>query len=126
MSKPKKSTIELRDTPIAVISPRDGDDMNIPERFRLQFGPYEPPRVLGDQQLFCELRGRLRVSRTWSDGPIPWPRRYRTNSIILCADLVRAVKLESVEARRMKRTFAAVQARRENKGIPLPTKGGQP
>jgi len=35
---------------------------------------------------------------SWSAGLIPWPRRYRTGSIILCGDLVRAVKLESVEA----------------------------
>ena len=43
------------------------------------------------------MRGYLKVG-SWSDGPIPWPRRYRTGSIILCGDLVRAVKLESVEA----------------------------
>jgi hypothetical protein len=43
------------------------------------------------------MRGLLRVG-SWSDGLIPWPRRYRTGSIILCGDLVRAVETESVEA----------------------------
>lgn len=72
--------------------------MSIPERFRLQFGPYALPRIPRNQRLYCEARGWLRVSPIWSDGPISWPRRYRTGSIILCADLVRAVKMESVEA----------------------------
>lgn len=72
--------------------------MSIPERFRLQFGPYAPPQIPRKQRLFCEMRGWLRVSPTWSDGLISWPRRYRTGSIILCGDLVRAVKMESVEA----------------------------
>ena len=72
--------------------------MNAPERFHLQFGPYAPPKVPRQQHLCCELRGWLRVSPAWSDGRIPWPRRYRTNSLILCGDLVRAVKMESVEA----------------------------
>ena len=30
--------------------------------------------------------------------PVPWPRRYRTGSIILCGDLIRAVETEPVEA----------------------------
>ena len=72
--------------------------MSIPERFRLQFGPYAAPRIPRNQRLFCEARGWLRVSEIWSDGPISWPRRWRTDSIILCGDLVRAVKMESVEA----------------------------
>ncbi|HEX3625185.1 MAG TPA: hypothetical protein VH280_07160 [Verrucomicrobiae bacterium] len=71
--------------------------MTAPERFRLQFGPYAPPKIPRKQRLFCEARGWLRVSPTWSDGLISWPRRYQTGSIILCGDLVRAVKMESVE-----------------------------
>jgi hypothetical protein len=72
--------------------------MRVPERFRLQFGPYEPPKVPRNNRLLCEMRGYLKVSPIWSDGLIPWPRRYQTGSIILCGDLVRAVKMESVEA----------------------------
>ena len=68
------------------------------ERFRLQFGPYAPPKVPRKNLLLCEMRGYLKVSPNWSDGLIPWPRRWRTGSIILCGDLVRAVKMESVEA----------------------------
>jgi len=72
--------------------------MSVPDRFRLQFGPYAPPQIPRSSRLLCEMRGYLKVSPTWSDGRIPWPRRYRTGSIILCGDLVRAVKMESVEA----------------------------
>jgi hypothetical protein len=71
--------------------------MNDREHFKLLFGPYAPPKIPRNQRLFCEVRGCLKVG-SWSDGLIPWPRRYRTGSIILCGDLVRAVKLESVEA----------------------------
>jgi len=71
--------------------------MNGREHFKLLFGPYAPPKIPRNQRLFCEVRGCLKVG-SWSDGLIPWPRRYRTGSIILCGDLVRAVKLESVEA----------------------------
>lgn len=66
-------------------------------RNKLLFGPYEPPKIPRSKRLFCEMRGYLKIGG-YSDGPIPWPRRYRTNSIILCGDLVRAVKQESVEA----------------------------
>lgn len=72
--------------------------MSVPERFRLQFGPYEPPRIPRNYRLLCAMRGYLKVSPTWSDGLIAWPQRWQTGSIILCGDLVRAVKMESVEA----------------------------
>jgi hypothetical protein len=68
------------------------------DRFELLFGPYEPPRIPRNGMLLCKHRGYLKVGKAWSDGPIPWPRRYRTASIILCGDLVRAVQKESVEA----------------------------
>jgi hypothetical protein len=66
-------------------------------QFQLLFGPYAPPSVPRNGRLRCEMRGLLRVG-SWSDGLIPWPRRYQTGSIILCGDLVRAVETESVEA----------------------------
>src|SRR6266446_3512719 len=72
--------------------------MNAAERFRLYFGPYEPPSEEGF--LFCEIKGLVKVGR-WSDGLIPWPRcgeRGRAHSLILCDDLVRAVKKESAQA----------------------------
>ena len=67
------------------------------ERFRLRFGPYEPPRTDFGRWLKCEMRGKVKVGR-FSHGPIPWPRKWRTNSLILCGDLVRAVKKEAVQA----------------------------
>src|SRR5438105_11769827 len=67
------------------------------ERFQLLYGPYLPPEIPPDELLFCEMRGYLRVGK-WSDAPIPWPKRWRANSLILCGDLVRAVKQESVDA----------------------------
>lgn len=71
--------------------------MNQQERCKLLFGPYVAPRTPRNRRLYCQMRGSLRMG-TWSDGPIPWPRRYRTDSIILCGDLIRAVKMESVDA----------------------------
>src|SRR6266705_1970420 len=67
------------------------------ERFRLRFGPYEPPLADRGDWLDCEMRGALKVG-TFSHGPIPWPRRWRTASLILCGDLVRAVRKEAVQA----------------------------
>jgi hypothetical protein len=65
-----------------------------PETTRLRFGPYVPPRTRRGQCLFCELRGKVVVG-DYSDGPIPWPMKRKTRSIILCGDLVRAVQEES-------------------------------
>src|SRR6266446_3087201 len=67
------------------------------ERFRLRFGPYEPPRTAAGRWLNCEMRGKVKVG-SYSHGPIPWPRKWRTNSLILCGDLVWAVKKEAVQA----------------------------
>lgn len=71
--------------------------MNDRERYRLYFGPYETPCLPPSRIAKCCMRGRVRVG-TWSNGNIPWPRRYRTNSLILCRDLVRAVRKESAQA----------------------------
>lgn len=64
-------------------------------RFRLLFGPYDPPRTRRGKFLFCEWRGTVKVGE-YSDGPIPWPLKWGTRrSLILCGDLVEAVKQES-------------------------------
>lgn len=62
-------------------------------------GPYNPPRCRVGDWLDDEVDGRLEVGG-WTDAPIPWPRRKKTGraSLILCGDLVRAVRTESAEA----------------------------
>jgi hypothetical protein len=69
------------------------------DRLRLLYGPYYPPRTRRGAHLFCELRGTIRVGG-YSDAPIPWPYAWRTGyrSLLLCGDLVRAVRLESEQA----------------------------
>lgn len=65
-----------------------------PEKVTLAFGPYAPPRTRRGKFLFCELRGTVKVG-DFSNGPIPWPMKHGTRSIILCGDLIRAVRNES-------------------------------
>lgn len=62
-------------------------------------GPYNPPRCRVGDWLDDEVDGRLEVGG-WTDAPIPWPRRKKAGkvSLILCGDLVRAIKTESAEA----------------------------
>lgn len=66
---------------------------------RLLFGPYTPPSVRVGDWLPDEVAGLLQVGG-WSAGRIAWPRRKKTgkHSLILCGDLVRAVRQESSEA----------------------------
>ena len=87
-SKRLKLKIKARKPSSRKDEPRD------PEKTRLRFGPYVPPRVRRGRFLFCELRGTVKVG-DYSDGPIPWPMKAKTRSIILCGDLVRAVQEES-------------------------------
>ncbi len=49
----------------------------------------------GDR-LFCEIRGTVKVGG-YHDAPIPWPRLAKggSHTLILCRDLVKAVRLES-------------------------------
>ena len=68
-----------------------------PEKVKLLYGPYGPPRTRRGRFLPCELRGKVKVGG-YSDGPIPWPKKWRTRSLILCGDLVRAVQHESAFA----------------------------
>ena len=63
-------------------------------RYELLYGPYEPPRTRRGAHLFCEMRGTVKVGG-YSDGPIPWPVKWRTRSLILCGNLRDAVKRES-------------------------------
>jgi hypothetical protein len=74
-------------------SPKVRDPIE-PEKVKLFYGPYTPPRTRRGRFLFCELRGTVKVGE-YSDGPIPWPMKWGTWSIILCGDLVPAVKQES-------------------------------
>lgn len=67
------------------------------DRYGLIGGPYHPPLIPKSGLLRCEMRGRLPVGG-YSQALIPWPMRRGKHSIILCGDLVRAVKQESVEA----------------------------
>lgn len=66
-------------------------------RSTLLHGPYQAPRTRRGKFLACELRGKVKVG-DYSDGPIPWPMKWGTRSIILCGDLIDAVKGESVSA----------------------------
>src|SRR5262245_45972864 len=66
------------------------------QRFQLLFGPYVPPRTKRGKFLFCEMRGTVKVGG-YSDGPIPWPVKWGTRSLILCGDLARAVRVESAQ-----------------------------
>jgi hypothetical protein len=70
------------------------------ERFKLLYGPYVAPKCgLGDK-LPCEYKGREVTVKGMTDAPIQWPcaRRNRNASPILCGDLIRAVRTESVMA----------------------------
>ena len=79
--------------------PRAGLSQEDEERFKLLHGPYYPPRTERGKFLVCEWRGTVKVGG-YSDALIPWPYAFRTGyrSLILCGDLVRAVKLESEQA----------------------------
>lgn len=64
-------------------------------------GPYQTPHVKSGQTITCTLRGEVEVDGLTEDVPIPWPfiaGIARVRSLILCADLVRAVEQESVQA----------------------------
>lgn len=62
-------------------------------------GPYTPPACRVGDWLDDEIDGRLEVGG-WTDALISWPRRKKTGraSLILTAELARAVRTESAEA----------------------------
>jgi hypothetical protein len=63
---------------------------------KLLFGPYIAPLVRRGDRIFCEIRGTVKVGG-YTSALIPWPRILKTGraSLILCGDLVRAVRTES-------------------------------
>src|SRR6184192_567733 len=68
------------------------------ESVELIGGPYRTAKIPKSGILRCVLRTRLKVY-AFSDGPIPWPRAAATgNPFIICGDLVKALKTESVLA----------------------------
>ena len=69
----------------------------ITESFRLLYGPYRAPRCLVADVLTCELRDRDVEVGGMSAGLIQWPtaKTKARRSLILCGDLVRAVRCES-------------------------------
>jgi hypothetical protein len=72
--------------------------MNDAQRFQLLFGPYQMPRCKIGSRHKCKLRGKVRVEGI-SDAPIRWPQgKCGRMFLILCGDLVRAVKTESARA----------------------------
>ena len=69
------------------------------ERVKLLFGPYRTPKCKVGHRLRYVMRGKITVAGL-SDAPIQWPyvpqpggNGYR--SLILCGDLIRAVRRES-------------------------------
>ena len=82
----------------AAFEERRAKSVDLPP-MRFEFGPYFPPRVAVGDEIECARFGLVRMTG-WSDGPLPWPqcRRSSQPSMILFADLERAVKVESANA----------------------------
>jgi hypothetical protein len=70
--------------------------MNPQTRVKLRFGAYRAPRFRHGDVVFCERAGEVTLCGL-SKGRIPWPtcRRGRASAIVLCGDLVKAVRRES-------------------------------
>ena len=71
------------------------------ERYRLLYGPYEPPLVKRGF-LVDAVRGRVPFG-TFTNALIPWPKFKRhgksgSGGIVLCGDLIRALEKESAPA----------------------------
>ena len=69
-------------------------------RTTLLYGPYEAPQFRLGQPLRCSLRKERVVVDRISGGPIPWPaaRTAGKPQLVLCGDLIRAVRRESSAA----------------------------
>jgi hypothetical protein len=73
----------------------------MPTNYPLIAGPYQPPRCRVGRELYDIIRGDLMVTSI-SDAPIAWPCG-KTHQVarplpVMTAELVRAVRTESVEA----------------------------
>jgi len=79
-----------------IIVPRD-PSLAEDDRYKFIDGPYYPPRTARGRFLVCQLRGTVKVGG-YSDAPIPWPRIWRRRSLVICGDLLRALRTESVYA----------------------------
>jgi Cro/C1-type HTH DNA-binding domain len=68
------------------------------DRYKLLHGPYLPPKTQRGRRLFCEIRGTVVVGG-YHDAPISWPFvKQRGCPLILCGDLVKAIRRESRSA----------------------------
>lgn len=69
------------------------------ERYKLLFGPYQPPRTRIGDELTDAIIGPMTVTG-WSQGTIAWPLSKGAGraAFILTGDLVEAVKNESSQA----------------------------
>ncbi len=71
------------------------------QRYRLLGGPYAAPACRVGHKLYCRLRRRRVRVDGLTDTPVTWPFTFRGSgprSLILCGDLARAVRDESVAA----------------------------
>jgi hypothetical protein len=70
------------------------------ERFKLLYGPYAVPKCRLGDKLLCEYRDREVTVKGITDALIQWPcsRRGRGGIPIVCGDLLRAIRTESVLA----------------------------
>ena len=72
------------------------------DRVKLLFGPYQTPKCKFGGTLRCRMRGKMKVKGI-TDAPIHWPYTFKRGGggrplLILCGDLVRAVRRESETA----------------------------
>src|SRR6476659_8840034 len=65
-------------------------------RFRLVGGPYVTPKYRIGQVVRCAVRGPVTV-KSYTNALIPWPRGIarRAPSLIVCGELLRALRTES-------------------------------
>jgi hypothetical protein len=74
--------------------------MDDSERYKLLYGPYVPPKCHMGDKLACEHRGREVTVRRMTDARIQWPATHGgpPSTVIVCGDLIRAVRVESAIA----------------------------